>query len=282
MLRFVEQHTPVRFALTPEGDPYPDCTGAKPFGRMLSTLPLRQAVAGKWARQIRPSTMPHRITYQEMIACDVLHNPLKAMIRLAPVLAWRTLTGTTAKGSALIAGLLRGCLDAGCEIATDAAARTLTTGGAGRVTGIRLQVRKNETDIEAQSGVVLATGGFEWNDEMRAAHFPGPVDYIGSPRGNTGDGHQMAMQVGARLDQMTEANIVAALPTRYEGKPSALPVKFHAESNVVIVDGTGRRFASEYDFNIGAALNKRRGTQQWPDHQPAWLISDAELRANRR
>jgi len=277
MLKFVEQHTPVRFALTPEGDPYPDCIGAKPLGRMLSTLPLRRAVAGKWAKRIRQSTMPHRITYQEMIAYDVFHHPLKAMMGLAPAVAWRTLTDTTAKGSALIAGLLRGCLDTRCDLLINARARAFTTNGMGRVTGIRLQVKENESDVVARSGVVLATGGFEWNDEMRMAHFPGPIDYIGSPPSNTGDGHHMALQIGAYLDQMTEANIVSALPTRYEGNPSALPVKFHAEGNVIIVDRTGRRFISEYDFNIGVALNERLDVQQGPKHQPAWLISDADF-----
>lgn len=277
MLAFVEQHTPVRFALTPESDPYPECDGAKSLGRMLSPLPLRRAAAGRMARLIRPSTMPHLFTYQEMIAQDVFHHPLRAVARLAPTLAWRALTGRSAKGNALVAGLLRGCEDAGCEFAVGALAVALLPDADARVTGIRLDIGGAGHDLDVRTGVVLASGGFEWNSDLRVAHFPGPVDYIGSPCGNTGDGHRMAAGLGAHLEHMREANIVAALPTRYEGRLSALPVKFHLESNVMLVDGSGRRFASEYDFNLGAMLDRRAHPQEAPVHQPAWLVSDKDL-----
>ncbi|OYW07284.1 MAG: dehydrogenase, partial [Rhodospirillales bacterium 12-71-4] len=58
MLRFVEAHSPLRFRLTPEGDPLRHLPGAKPRGRMLSPLPLSRFRAGRFAFRIRRSTIP--------------------------------------------------------------------------------------------------------------------------------------------------------------------------------------------------------------------------------
>ncbi len=71
--------------------------------------------------------------------------------------------------------------------------------------------------------MIIASGGFEWDPEMRARHFPGPLDRLGSPRSNEGDGQKLAEGVGAQLDRMDQANIYPCLPTRYQGRPHGLP-----------------------------------------------------------
>ena len=50
--------------------------------------------------------------------------------------------------------------------------------------------------------VVLACGGFEWNDDMVRA-FIGREIFPLSPPHNEGDGHRMAMEAGAALANMT-------------------------------------------------------------------------------
>ena len=49
MLAFLEQHTPLRFALTDEPDTMVE-RGGKRRGRMLSPKPLRKSLAGRYAR----------------------------------------------------------------------------------------------------------------------------------------------------------------------------------------------------------------------------------------
>jgi 3-oxosteroid 1-dehydrogenase len=41
-----------------------------------------------------------------------------------------------------------------------------------------------------------------------------------------------------------------------------------------VVDCAGRRFVSEYDFNIGEALDRRDPLTGEPKHLPAWVIAD--------
>jgi 3-oxosteroid 1-dehydrogenase len=277
MLRFVESHTPLRFRLTPEPDPLRDLPGAKPRGRMLSPLPLSRWRAGRYAFRIRRSTIPELFTYHEAVETDLYHHPIRTAFALLPRLAWRVLTNARGKGTALIIGLLRGCLDLGCRIETEARAVELVLDAAGAVTGAIVEQRGQRLRYAARRGVLIATGGFEWDPAMRAAHFPGPVDYLGSPSTNEGDGHRMAQAAGAVLAHMDQATLTPSIPKRYEGAVLAMPVPFHTEPNAILVDRSGRRFVNELRFNIGEVLDSRDAATGQPLHLPAWVISDAAL-----
>ena len=277
MLRFIEQKTPLRFRLTPEPDPLRDLPGAKPRGRMLSPLPLSRWRAGRYAFRIRRSTIPELFTYHEAVETDLYHHPYRTALSLLPQLIWRIVTNTRGKGTALIVGLLRGCLDLGCRIAPNARAVELTQDASGAVTGAVVEQDGTRTAIAARRGVVIATGGFEWDDSLRAAHFPGPVDFLGSPTSNAGDGHRMAQSAGAALAHMDQATLTPSVPTRYQGRVLAMPVPFHTERNAMLVNREGRRFVNELRFNIGEVLDARDPTTGEPLHLPAWVITDARM-----
>ena len=276
MLRFVEAHTPLRFALTPEADPLRDLPGAKPRGRMLSPLPLSRWRAGRFAFRIRKSTIPELFTYHEAVETDLYHHPFRTAWQLWPRLLWRILTNTRGKGTALITGLLRGCLDAGVRIETGARAVALIRDEAGAVTGAEVEWRGARHRVVARRGVVIATGGFEWDVARLERHFPGGADYLGSPESNTGDGHRMAEDVGAAMDRMDQATLTPSVPTRLGGRVLARPVPFHTEPNAIVVDRTGRRFVNELSFWIGAAMDARDAEGR-PVRLPCWVISDARL-----
>src|SRR5690606_10711253 len=99
-------------------------------------------------------------------------------------------------GQALIAGLLRGLLDAGIEPRTGWRGRHLVVED-GRVAGARFDTAEGERTITARRGVVLANGGFEWDPELVRAFLRGPMYGPVSPPYNTGDALRMAQEVGA-------------------------------------------------------------------------------------
>ena len=276
MLRFVEAHSPLRFALTPEADPLRDLPGAKPRGRMLSPLPLSRWRAGRWAFRIRKSTIPELFTYHEAVETDLYHHPFRTAWQLWPRLAWRLLTNTRGKGTALVTGLLRGCLDAGVRIETEMRAVELLQDDGGAVTGAVVEHRGARHRVTARRGVVIATGGFEWDRQRLERHFPGPIDYLGSPPSNTGDGHSMAEAAGAALDHMDQATLTPSVPTMHGGRLMARPVPFHTEPNAIVVNRHGVRFVNELRFNIGESIDTRDASGL-PLHQPCWVISDARL-----
>ncbi|WP_119389676.1 FAD-dependent oxidoreductase [Taklimakanibacter lacteus] len=274
MLDFIERETPLAFALVNEPDPLAEKPGGKILGRMVSPSPLSRWSLGSYARRIRRSTLVHLFTYQEMVDLDPYHHPIKAGLRVLHKLAWRYLTSSGGQGTALMTGLIRGCMDAGCQFLLNCRATRLTTDELGNVSGALFTLNGKEIEIRARRGVVLATGGFEWDAELRRKHFAGPLDRLGSPSTNTGDGQRMAAAIGARLDRMDQANVYPCLPTVYEGKPHGLPMTFQAEPHSIVVNRHGKRFVSESDFNIGEALDRRDPQTGEPVNLPAWIIAD--------
>ncbi|MDQ0467909.1 FAD-dependent oxidoreductase [Labrys wisconsinensis] len=274
---FLIERTPLRFELIDEPDPMSEQPGGKLRGRMLSPKALSRRLLGRHAGTLRRSTLPHLFTYREMVDSDPYHHPVRAALRVLPKLAWRLLTDAGGQGTALMTGLLKGCLDAGCRIELKSRAMELLRDESNAVTGAAVEQDGRRRTIRARRGVVLATGGFEWHAGLLAEHFPGPLDRRGSPRTNAGDGQIMAAAAGARLDRMDQANIYPCLPTTYEGQPHGLPFTFQAEPHSIVVDRHGRRFISESDFNIGEAMDRRDPATGEPVHLPVWLIGDRRL-----
>src|SRR5215813_13773345 len=282
MLAFLEAHTPLRFELVHHPDLYVEAPGGRFSGRMVSPKPLSRNLVGRWRRRIRGSTLPQLFTYRELVIGAVLARPLRTIAAMLPTLAYRLLTRRVGMGNALIVGLLKGCLDHGCEIVAGARARRLLTDGDGRVTGVEAEIGGRVATLLARCGVVLASGGFEWNSDLLARHFPGEVGLIGGPSSNTGDGHAMAAAVGAALARMDQANIYPALPTVYEGRRQALPLTVLYHAHCILVNRLGSRFVNEGSPNVGAVLDMRDPATGLPVHLPAWQIFDARYARDNR
>ncbi len=276
MLRFLSDNTPLDFRVVNEPDPYVEAPGGKLRGRMVSPMPLSRRILGRFGARLRRSTMPHSFTYQEAADHDLYHKPISAGLKLWPKLLWRWLTNSGGQGTALMAGLIKGCLDAGVTFWLEVRAVKLIQEPDTRVVGAEVERQGQRLKIVAGRGVVIASGGFEWDAEMLARHFPGPLDRIGSPRSNEGDGQKLAASVGAQLDRMDQANIYPCLPTRYQGKPHGLPIIFQAEAHSIVVNRHARRFVSENEFNIGEAMDARDADGS-PTHLPCYLVGDSRF-----
>jgi len=277
-LRFLEAHTPLRFELVHHPDPYAEAPGGKAHGRMLSPRLISRNILGPWRDRIRPFTRGQLFTYSEMVVGPVLARPVPTLLRMAPVLAYRWLTRRVGMGGALATGLVRGCMDHGVEILAETQVTRLVMDGGpdGRgVAGVEAVSGGRPLVIRAVRGVVLATGGFEWDPEMRTRYFPGEVGLIGSPRTNTGDGQRMAAAAGAKLDRMDEALIYCCLPIRYEGQRHAVPITDVYSPHGILVNRTGRRFLNEGRPNLGVAIDERDPATGLPVHLPVWRVFDA-------
>src|SRR5262249_50087689 len=153
--------TPLRFELVHHPDLYVEAPGGKLSGRMVSPRALSRRLAGPWRRRIRGSPLPQIFTYRELVLGTVFTQPIRTALRLAPVLLHRLLTAGVGMGNALIVGLLRGCLDHGCEVLAETPVRRLLTevndAGPGRVIGVEVESAGRRRRIRAARGVVLAT-----------------------------------------------------------------------------------------------------------------------------
>lgn len=85
--------------------------------------------------------------------------------------------------------------DLGTEIHVDARAVALITDGA-RVAGVVVRIDNKDRFVRAHKGVVLATGGFVFNDAMRAKYCPESFR-VNSPIGDKDDG--IGIELGASV-----------------------------------------------------------------------------------
>ncbi len=278
MLEFLEAHTPLRFTPNRDPDPYAEAPGGMAFGRNVSPAPLRAGILGPWRGAVRQPALSLRLNYEEIVDTHLFARPRRHALRFAPRLAWRRLLGMRTRGSALVIGLLKGCLDRGVQIRPGSAVAELCT-TQGAVRGVRARCLGQVVTIAARKAVVLASGGFEWNAQMMAEHFPGPVEWTASPATNTGDGQRMAAAVGAALDHMDQALIMGTNPVLYEGRLQGLPAADYFLPHCMIVNRHGRRFVNEKQMNIGLAFAERDPATGTPRNLPAWRIYDGQFAA---
>ena len=193
-------------------------------------------------------------------------------------------------GQALIGRLLRACLDREIELLLETSARKLVN-KEGRITGVTVTKDGVDRTIDAQRGVILATGGFEWDEELKTTFLRGPLSAPASPPTNTGDGLKMALSVGAGLGNMTSAWWIPTLSMSGARWPdNGAPQKEAQRSLPVLIERTlphslmvnrkGKRFCNEannYSALAGAFQSFDPATYDY-HNLPAYLIMDSQYR----
>lgn len=270
MLDFVEAHSDLRFEVA-EGFPdyKPELPGGRPKGgRSLNAKPFELGRLGEWRDRI--TSFP----------ADFSNVGIDAETRARIHASVDDDSGDyCVAGTALIAGLLQGLLEMGVQPRTDARAVELIADPLG-ITGVRISQGGNDFCVRARRGVVLGTGGFEWDSKLVEAYLRGPMRGAVSPPNNTGDGLRMAMAHGADLANMGEAwwvPIVQLPGDMFEGRPRSRSVRLErTRPRSIIVNRAGKRFlneAGEYNSMAGPFhyLDPRHGYA----NDPAWIVFDS-------
>lgn len=184
-------------------------------------------------------------------------------------------------GTALTGRLAASADDLGVELLTDTPALELLQDKR-RIIGVRVRTPRGEQRIYARRGVVLGTGGYSANVELRAETFPrtptGQEHHTLAPSEIQGDGLLMAKQVGAHFDTDL-ASPAAWCPVSqvpyFNGKVGTFPhIMDRAKPGSIGVLNTGRRFVNEangyYDY-VAAMI------EQTPEGEPvqSWQIADS-------
>jgi succinate dehydrogenase/fumarate reductase flavoprotein subunit len=137
-----------------------------------------------------------------------------------------------------------------------------------------------EQTVYARRGVILATGGFEWNSELVQEFLRGPMTAPTSVPTNTGDGLLMSMRAGARLANMGQAWWVPAVKIpgdiAFGAERSNLVNRERTLPGSIMVNRYGRRFTNEAtNYNaLGGAFHQMDPMSFGYTNLPAWLIFD--------
>jgi len=252
--------------------------GVKQFSRSVSPAPYPAgAELGELAKLVNygPWIPPVEFTFIEQR--EGLDTPEEVERRRRE--------GIRARGGGLIAPLFKALLDRGVEIRTRTPASRLVTDEAGAVIGVVAGPEGAEKRLGARRGVVLACGGFEWNKEMVKTYIGYEVQPM-SPWMNTGDGHLMAMEVGAKLGNMTSFFSYGVVYEPFEKGRDGNPLPqmiMGLGTGSIIVNQQGKRFMhggyTYNDFSHPFAFFDQRNPG-YTNKPPAWVIFGSEVLKN--
>lgn len=190
------------------------------------------------------------------------------------------------QGAALIGATYEQVFKRGVELRTETKLEELLVDKAGKVTGLKVSRFGKTTEIAARHGVVLAAGGFEWNQELRDRFYPAPglTRHSSTPEdANRGEALIAAEKLGASTEHTSQGWWIPTMTL-----PMAGASNFHeihqAAFDVgrpwsVCVNRNGDRFVDEacgYDQFGQAMVDDHLKTGA---NLPCWLVFDAKFRA---
>lgn len=276
IVEVLEAKTPVQFYAVPGmPDYHPEFPGGSPGGGRTLECPIYPFVElGVWADRVTPSPYfaDPRITMSETPLGKAVPEPPSAA-----ELERRSLRNERGCGQALTGRLLRACLDRKIEPRTSCAGSELLIED-GAVVGVLVDTPDGPIEVYATKGVVLASGGFEWNEDLRRAFLRGPMTHPVTIETSTGDGLLMAMKAGAMLSNMREAWWIPVGEVPIESNPMGR-VLVNGQRTLphsIMVNRRGRRFTNEAaNYNaFGAAFHVEDVSRFEYANLPCWLVFD--------
>jgi succinate dehydrogenase/fumarate reductase flavoprotein subunit len=262
MLRYMEANTALDFVPTPTPDYEQQHSGASRYRGVLAKEFDGRRLGPHLRYLRRPRSELTVFESMQVAGADII--PLRKAFRTVQgfshttkmVLSYavqKLLYGRGTRvvsGNALAARLLRSALDANVTLWREASARKLVIENS-RVAGLVVLRDGSEVTILARQAVVMASGGFGSNEEMRKQFMPLAEHHVSvQPEGNVGDGVRMGVEAGADLITTNPANAIF-IPVSMAQRPDGSWAKFphimidRYMPGSIAVDPAGKRFVNE-------------------------------------
>jgi 3-oxosteroid 1-dehydrogenase len=256
--------------------------GAKHGGRTLDPGKFTVADLGDWGPRVRTGASSAWLIDKMDYYAKQLHTLPPAKGQEGRTRPHQLAQGEDAKGveffasgAALIGRLLKAALEQGATVVTDAPAEELIV-EEGRVIGLRATRDGRPWLVRARRGVVMTTGGFGQNEELKRMWLTRPMEHTCEPDTITGDGHLMGAAIGAQLAQL-DAWWMPKLRMGAEPQGSR---EDRILPHSMIVNRAGKRFVNEAlnYHDVCEAFGTKEGG--WARNLPAWLLFDRQARDN--
>ncbi|MBB1019272.1 3-oxosteroid 1-dehydrogenase [Dietzia sp. DQ11-71] len=300
VLDFVLANSPLRLEWVKDySDYYPEAPGGRLGGRSVEPKPFDLRQLGSEADKLEPGYAKAPVNMVVMQSdyrwLNLLQRPHTKGIRRSIRVALRMFLAkargqnSVGMGRALIAAMRKGLLDAGVPVWLETPMTGLVTEGSGtqeRVVGVTVTRGGEEVTLRARLGVVIGSGGFEHNQEMRDKYQrqPIPTSWTVGAAANTGEGIEYMEKAGASLSFMEDSwwgpSILLPRGPWFALAERSLPCSF-------MVNSRGERFMNEslpyveaghkmYGGEFGQAPAEQEGTPG--ENVPAWIIFDQEYK----
>jgi 3-oxosteroid 1-dehydrogenase len=286
VMDFIREHTPVRFTWVPDyADYHPEQPGGRPKGRTVEPIPLDARFLGDELDRLHPpyTKAPANmiVTQADFRKISLGMRTLRGPITMVKVTLRRILSGLLrrrmyAMGNAIAIGLRHGLADAGVPVhyETELADVALEDG---RVVGVRVRQGGQEHVVRARRGVILGSGGFERNGELREKYLPQPTsaEWTTGSQFNTGGGLLAGITAGAETDLMDDGWWGPTIPL--PGRPWFCLAERNLPGSI-IVNQVGKRYMNEALPYVEAVHAMYGGEATGVGHVPSWMVIDQRYR----
>lgn len=294
MFRYLDERTDAKFESLPQYcDYHPELPGGKPGFRSCQALPITCDALGRDFEMLQPphlgTTAFGRINWTAREAHPLItqgkgskwvFTKIAAKYYLDVRQRWKTprdrrLTG----GGALIARLRLSLKKrkVPIQLSTELSEYWLENG---RVVGLLALNNGQPQRIRARLGVIVAAGGFERNEALRAQYLPNPTTTAwaaGNPF-NTGAATVAALRIGAQLANMDSAWWAPGYKLADEDRARPMFVERSLPGSIMI-NGAGKRFCNEAaSYHVTGGLMARLN-REGASTVPSWFVFDARYRA---
>lgn len=301
MIHYLEKKSRVRYAVAHKyPDYYQHLPGALPGGRSLDPELFDTSLLGDELNNLRtpsPSTLlMGRIAWTARDAHKAMARErgwrfkiMGLMLRYQLDLGWRRKTRMDRRaglGSALVSALRRSLMDRDVPVWLKTDFQELVLEGGkegGKVSGIVVEQGGVRRTLTARKGVILGSGGFEQNQQLREQYLPGPTraGWSATPPGcNTGAALLAGQAAGAATDLLEWCWWAPTIAVPKEEKPRGVFAE-RAFPGAIVVNGLGRRFVNEAAPYLEFVDSMYRDNAASGGRSiPAWVIFDAHFRFN--
>jgi hypothetical protein len=244
-------------------DYYPGLPGATLGGRVLEPVEFDAGVLGRDFALMRWPLREFMLFDGMMVArADLPHfrgalfSPRSAarVARLVAQYAWQRMSAARGTrlvlGNALVGRLLKSALDLKVALRLNAALVSVAMRG-GRAAGVEVESNGRRETLGARAGVVLASGGFSHDPELRARLLPAAVSKR-SPvcAADSGDGIRAGLAAGGTMGECNSHNAYwspVSCFRRADGSEGVFPhtVADRGKPGIIAVTREGARFTSE-------------------------------------
>ncbi|HWL42021.1 MAG TPA: FAD-dependent oxidoreductase [Ilumatobacter sp.] len=264
-----------------------DLPGAKHGGRTLDAGKVESAPLGEWKDKLRIGPQSAWVMDKHDYYAGKMHA-LPPPKEGGPARRFFVNNVGTpehlSSGTALIAGLLRGCLERGVDVQIECPAKELIVED-GQVIGVEATRQGAPFRVRARRGVLMSTGGYAHNEELKRLWMHRPLHQSCEIKDNQGDGHLMGMAIGAQTANLGDAWWMPYL-IGGEVEPggetyASLQVVGSREDRILphtmIVNTRGKRFVNEA-LNYNDVVEGFGTKQGEPANVPAYFVWDSQAR----
>lgn len=292
MLRYMIEHSEVRYKPIPYPDYQPDKPGGKMGYRNHDCVPFDGRKLGKSLEELEPphpSNMLFGRFVWDTADASTLVSRKKGWMGVMARTFWRYYSDVGQRikssrsryltgGNALMARLKVSLDRRGIAVRLKTRLVDLVQEN-GKVVGAIVESGGQKRAIRAEKGVVLAAGGFERSAELRAKYLDGSPDpdKSASIASNTGDALVAGMAVGGGTRQLDSAWRTPTLSVPGEDRARGLFVE-RSLPGCIMVNQAGKRFmneAGDYHTVTQAMIDADR---PGAETSPAYIVFDANYK----